>query len=116
MNIKVGQPVYVKSIGNAARHKKGEALISEAVVETVGRKWFTLEKYWGERFSLENGYNDGKGYSCNFIVYESRQQILDEQEVVDKCREISKGFEYGHNMQKLSLEDIRVIHKILFKE
>jgi hypothetical protein len=109
LDIIVGQTVYVKAIHNAARYKKQEELIEEAIVETVGRKWFTLKGYYQDRFSLENGYHDGGVYASQFIVYEDRQTILDEIEIQEKCQYIGSRFACYSN-PGMSIEQIRRIY------
>ncbi len=52
--IKVGQEVFIRRVGNAARHIKNDAdSIEKAVVQTVGRKYFTLTDYWRCKFGIE---------------------------------------------------------------
>jgi len=112
LNVKAGQVVFVKRIGNAARHRLERDLVEPAVVESVGRKWFTIEKYYKERFSLETGLNDAKGYSSNYLVYVSEQTIFDEQEILTKCQYITRVFEYSR--ADLPLEKVREVYNIVY--
>jgi hypothetical protein len=112
MKVVPGQKVYVKRIGNEARYK-GE-YYTEETVEDVKRKWFTISKFWRERFSIENGYNDGRGYSSTLIVYESAQDIEDEKEIETKCKKIASAFDFGHNVEGLSIDKIRKIYNTIF--
>jgi hypothetical protein len=112
MKVVPGQKVYVKRIGNEARYK-GE-YYTEETVEDVKRKWFTISKFWRESFSIENGYNDGRGYSSTLIVYESAQDIEDEKEIETKCKKIASAFDFGHNVEGLSIDKIRKIYNTIF--
>ena len=112
MKVVPGQKVYVKRIGNEARWK-GE-YYTEEEVEEVKRKWFTIKKFYRERFSIETGHNDGRGYSSTFIVYESAQDIEDEKEIKEKIKKIASAFDFGNNVEGLSIDKIRQIYNIIF--
>ena len=45
----------------------------EVTVDKVGRVWFTVKKYRKDRFSIDNGYADGRGYSSHGRCYVSRE-------------------------------------------
>jgi hypothetical protein len=109
-----GQKVYVKRVGNAARYK-GE-YYTEEIVEDVKRKWFTLKNFYRKRFSIENGYNDGRGYSSELIVYESIQEIEEEKEIKAKCSLIQNAFEYGGNRENLPVDTIRKIYDLIYTQ
>ena len=112
MDLKPGQKVYVKRVGNEARYK-GE-YYTEEVVEKVGRKWFTIEKFWREKFSLETGLNYAGQYSSTMVAYESIQKIEEEKEIDKKCKEIYRAFDFGMNIQNLSIDNVRAIYKIIY--
>lgn len=87
MNLQIGQKVYVKKVGNAARYldqKKApvEDYVEEAIVSKVGRKWFRLDGRYADhyQFDIETGVVDGRDYMSDYVVYESWQEIYDEQE------------------------------------
>lgn len=90
MKLQIGQRVFVKKIGNAARYldqKKApiEEYVEEATVSKIGRKWFKVVCGQSpglelEQFSIETGWHDGGQYSGHYIVYESMQEIYDEIE------------------------------------
>mgnify|MGYP000982343436 CR=1 FL=1 len=112
MDLQVGQIVFVKRIGNAARY---ESRITEEVVESIGRKWFTLKDFRRERFSLDDGLNDGKGYISNYAVYVSMQEIEDEKEHSKLCNILNREFSsYGDS--NLSLKTLRKIIDIIAEE
>lgn len=74
MNIKLNQEVIVVGIGNKARYSTP---VLKGIVSKIGRKWFYINcpdsPYMerDEKFSLDDGVCDGKGYSPEWCVYES---------------------------------------------
>lgn len=124
MNLTVGQHVWVKRIGNEARHldhKKDatiEDYISEAQVTSVARKYFTLKSeslYLGRsRFCIDDGLEDGKGYSSGYRVYLNKQEILDEEESKNLHLEIREKY-FGLGRGPIALEKLRAIKDILSK-
>lgn len=114
MKLEVGQRVFVEKIGNAARHCSREFLVTESTVESIGRKYFTVEGLSRSRFFLDSGTEDGRGYISNHQVYTSKQEMLDRDEIYNKCTDIYRAFEYGYNRKNLTLEAIRTIHSMVF--
>lgn len=112
--IQVGQTVYVRRVGNAARHRTPEEIISEEIVERVGKKYFYLKGFDHEKFGIEEK-RDISEYSSNFIVYESKKEIEEEEEYLTKLKMIREVFhQYGHC--SLPLEVIRQIFDIIKEE
>lgn len=79
IDVKKGQEVFLIGINNQARYGKQEY---KAVVKSVGRKWFTVEcnergSLVYDRFSLEDGTNDGKGYISNWRIYPTEEQFIE---------------------------------------
>lgn len=106
-----GQKVYVKKIGNAARNRKPEDLVTEEIVEKVGKKYFYLKDYYREKFSIEE-MRDISEYSSNCAVYESKKEIEEEDEYFTKVGAIRAVFmRYGS--YPLSLEAVRRIYSII---
>ena len=74
MDIKVNQEVFLVGVGNNARYSTPK---QKAIVTKIGRKWFQIDtgNYIGERekFSLEDGRCDGKGYSPDWRVFETEE-------------------------------------------
>lgn len=72
MEVKLNQEVIIVGIGNCARYSTP---IHKGIVSKIGRKWFEVNtgSYLGERekFSLEDGRSDGKGYMSEYRVFES---------------------------------------------
>lgn len=119
MNLQIGQKVYVKKVGNAARYldqKKApvEDYVEEAVVSKIGRKWFKLDgDLWDEeQFSIETGWHDGGQYSSRYIAYESMQEIYDEVEIEKVLIWVRTEIgNYGHS--SISLTKLRAIKAII---
>lgn len=109
MEITVGQELFVKPIGNAARYHKD---ILKLKVAKVGRKFFEFESSYYGRFSKETLTQDGKGYISNYRCYFSEQEIYDEMEHNELCTKLSRFFAY-FNANKLPLEKLRAIDKII---
>lgn len=110
--MKVGQIVYVKKVGNAARFCKEDELVSEEVVEKVGNKYFYLKDYYRAKFSIER-MCDVSEYSSSCHVYLTRQEIEDEMERDKKLDDIKREFSRYGKMSDISLEVIRQIYMLL---
>ena len=90
MKIKLNQEVIVVGIGNNARYSTP---VVKGTVNKIGRKWFyvtTEDNYTGRdnKFSLEDGKSDGKGYSPEWLIYESEQARHEIDEVPKLIKEI----------------------------
>lgn len=81
-DLKVGDKVIVVTIGNNARY---ETKKFEGTVLSIGRKWFKVntQSYFdsNEKYSLEDGKSDGKGYAPEWQVFKSEKDYL---ESIDK--------------------------------
>jgi inorganic pyrophosphatase len=100
-----GQTVYVKPIGNAARRS---SVIEEAVVEAVGKKFFTLEKWTKKRFYIDTLIEDACQYTPNYKVYLTKQEIEDERLAANLRREAENGIK-----AYLTLDQLKRIKTIL---
>ncbi len=110
--MKPGDKVYVKKVGNAARGCEPENLITEETIESVGRKYFYLIGYYRNKFSITEK-RDISEYSSEFVVYESKKEIDDEEEYNYKLKSIrDKIGNYGKC--DLDLDKIRVIHDLIY--
>jgi hypothetical protein len=109
MELKTGQTVYIKPVGNNARYDQE---IKEGVVSKVGKKWFEIENYHRCRFSIETGSHDGGQYISGYQVYSSMQEIEDEQEHNKLWHILRRYFEY-YSGNKHSLETLRKINEII---
>jgi hypothetical protein len=110
--MKVGQKVFVRRVGNAARHREKDELISEEIVEKIGRKYFYLKDFYKCKFCLED-MHDVSEYTSNYYVYLTKQEILDENEQSEITDKIKTYFR--KNQSDLSLEDLKKICEIIDK-
>lgn len=111
--LKVGQKVYVKPIGNAARC---DSKIKEEVISEVKRKYFKLEGWYRTRFFIDGLYEDCGQYISNHQCYLSMQEIEDEKEHTKLMREMNETFDYLRGRRNITLEQLRKIKKILEPE
>lgn len=116
MNLVVGQSVIVERTGNAARGRSGEDLYFPAVVKSIGRKWFVIESSVGwmdrERFSLEDGLCDGRGYISDYRVWVSKQEISDRDERIRLLVDIDRNSD--GILRKMDLDRLRRVHEMIF--
>jgi hypothetical protein len=118
MNLQIGQKVYVKKIGNATRYldqKKApiEEYVEEATVSKVGRVWFEVDgRYKSTRFALNTGRSDTRGFSSDYLAYESMQEIYDEIETINLLREIRATLD-ARTHKSISLPKLRAIKAII---
>ena len=90
MKIELNQEIIVVGISNSARYSTP---VHKGIVNKIGRKWFyvtTEDEYTGRdnKFSLEDGVCDGKGYSPDWVVYESEQARYEINELPKLIKEI----------------------------
>ena len=104
MTPKVGDVVFIKDLSWRERHLK-ELETKPATVEKVGRKWFTVVEHKWDRFSIEAGFCDGKGYEPSMKAYSS---IIEEQNERIANENRNKVTNYAFN--KLSDTEI---HEVL---
>lgn len=120
-DFKVGQKVWVRLTGNASRGKSGNDLIEEWEVVSVGRKYVKAKKVgyshsWEIEFE-KRGYSERfvqKTNTCvGYVIYESKQAILDEFEKSNLESKIYDFFKsYGN--KNISIEQLREISKIIW--
>ena len=103
MELTVGQAVYLKPIGNAARRSSE---IRTDKVKSIGKKYFYVEHH-NNRFFIENMSEDMGEYSSNWIAYHSEQDILDERELSENLQWIGKYY------KDATLEQTRKVIEIL---
>ena len=107
----VGERLYTLNIGNNARHRA--QVLTPVTVAKVGRKYFTVirvgEWQLATEFYIEDWRERTGGYSANHALYETEQEWADEKEATALCRTIGNAFEYGRNVNRVSLETLRMI-------
>lgn len=102
--IKVGKKIKIITQGNEARYGVREY---EAIIKSIGRKWFKVEsdsiRLVDLEFSLENGLNNGKGYISNYLA------LIDEEHE----NEVFKKPKYKSEiLNKINKVDFNVLEKI----
>lgn len=104
--MKVGDKVFLKTIGNAAR--SGVRIYEEEITK-IGRKYITIGDYG--QFEMDSRHQKSD-YSPNYKFYLSREEIQDELEY---DRLLSKTRQFFSNWGKLdiTLEQLKAIDKIL---
>lgn len=117
--MKVGDTVYLLPDGNMTRRMTGSLIenIKEAKIEKVGKKLITVSLGYGEiKFRLDNkhkgGYAENTNYSCDYYMYESKQDILDMLEHDDLKNKISTNFS-NYSRIDFSLDQLRRIMAII---
>lgn len=100
----VGQKVWLKPIGNAARYNKD---MRESEITKVGIKY--IECNFG-KFDFSGRHNNGE-HSSNYVLFFDEQSAKDniEHESLDAT---VRAFFYSYN-HKLTLEQLRQIKQII---
>lgn len=112
--MQVGDKVYLKAAGNNARYDK-EVRIEEYIIRKIGRKYFEVSskehETWTIKFNLENN-KQVTNYSADWILYFSKQEIIDEIETDNLTREIRNRFDSWSKVN-LTLDQLRRIVEII---
>lgn len=108
MKLEVGQTVWLEKHNNAARYDKEPI---ETKVTKIGRKWVCVDYNDRLRFDVESGWEDGRGYTPNFRLKISLQEILDDQDINKLNRKIRDVFYMFKS--DLSLDQLRRIDTII---
>jgi hypothetical protein len=103
----VGQKLWLSLYRNNRREE-----LKEVTVETVGKKYFTLEELPWDKFTVEDLYlvYNGKGSKYD-RCYLSKQDYENQEEVDSINRFLIKYFDYGHK-NNLTLDQLRRIKAI----
>jgi hypothetical protein len=107
INVKVGQKVWIKNRG----HYRMDDNITEEVVVKVGRSYIYVKSKYGK----DTPYDKNTGMEhvdSNYKnrLYESREQIENEQELANLKSFLKKAFDYN---PQYSLETLRAVKKLL---
>ncbi|MFB5759023.1 beta barrel domain-containing protein [Paenibacillus medicaginis] len=112
--MQVGETVYLKAVGNNARHRK-EVYIKEDVITKVGRKYFEVgADHRPLKFQIDGLKQETGGYTADWKLYFSMQEILDEEEFQRISREIENIFR-SYDKVKLTLDQLRRIKTIIYE-
>jgi len=113
MKPEVGQVLFSLNVGNSARHC--EQLLTEVVVMSVGRKYFTCAPLAfpknTTKYLIEN-WNEANNYSARSKLYVTADEWEIEKEtkrLYDSIREEFKPF----SPRNITLQQLREIDKIL---
>lgn len=118
-DLKVGQIVYVKPIGNAARWIKGDILehVREVEVEKIGNKFFYLKGYsrskFGFKYEDSNSCTNISDYCADYEIYLSKQDIVDELEQTSLLNFLKDFFSWSGKSKYLTLEQLRKIKVVV---
>lgn len=107
----VGQVLYSLNVGNAARYVP--QALTPVVVTKIGRKYFTAgEGYRAKQYHVDT-WRQKTEYSVDSVLYESEQAYADEKEGREICGRLGLAFEYGQNINRLSLDTLRQIDRLI---
>jgi hypothetical protein len=87
MKLSVGQTIFLKPIGNAARRSTD---LIETKIAKIGKKYFEVENGYYGRFFIDTLTQDGGQYISNYQGYLSKEELETEREtkrLYDKIRE-----------------------------
>lgn len=101
MEIVVGKKVFLRPTGNLARYNKS---IREATIAKIGRKYFYVDD---EKFEIETLKNINEDCNSAWILYFSKQKILDEDEKRLLLNKFSKLFHWSGKGKELTLEQLK---------
>jgi len=107
--MKVGENIFIKTTGNAARY--GGSKIIDTTICKVGIKYFEVRALPGVRFYISNLTQD-TNYSTSYRVYNSREAIEEEDELIELRDKLRKTFDHW-NRTPLTLDQYRRIDKIV---
>lgn len=119
----IGQRVWVRLIGNAARNKSEDELIEEWKVTSVGKKYLYARKIGKndlytkifikpESKQLQNVLVEStKSHIQNYLLYKSKEDILEEEET-RKLRATVESF-FMKNISDLTREQLEKIMEII---
>lgn len=113
--LKIGQIVYLKPVGNNKRYLSGSITnhIQESEIEKIGTKYFHLKDFYKTKFSIKEMINISS-YSPEWKVYTDKQQILDEEEEIVLTNNIKKIIkDYNSKPRELTLDQLRRINQII---
>lgn len=111
--MQIGDKVFLKPINNAARG--GNKEIKEYMIKKIGRKYFEvwdgIYEFTTTKFYIGSN-QQVTDYSPDWVIYFSKQEILDEYEFSQLTSNIREVFSvYGK--VDLTLEQLREIKKII---
>jgi len=117
MKLTMNQIVYLKPINDNARYIDDDIMnhIEKWEVVKIGRKYFTVRKYNQSNLDIKFYIDDRKQFadvSCDWELYFSTQEILDEKESESLTRKLKRDFG-AYGKWNLTLEQLKRIQKIV---
>lgn len=117
-DFKVGQKVYVKLINNVARGRDEDELIQEWEVVKIGKKFLTAKNGYIEyQFYKHDFYKNclvqKTDYSPDYLLYNSLEEIKEEEKRIEKEDIIGRYFRSNFNLRELSNNEVNIIYEIV---
>ena len=106
MDLKVGQKIFLKSIGSR------ELEIIEVAISKIGKKYFEVDKSYLGRYFLEDMLQDGRGYTARYKAYTNMEEIQKEERMRELGNKIYSFFRYG-DTKRLTLEQLEQIQSMI---
>lgn len=117
-DFKKGQTVYLFPLrfGFDFPYHRIESQIREATVLTVGRQFLTVELYGSvKRFDMTNDFVEVNGFSPNYRLYLSKEDIRKEFKRKEDKKFICDSFKWRGILDRMSDEDVQTILDIIHK-
>ena len=117
-NLKVGDTIYCKLVGNEERRVTKEKRIQEWEITKIGRKYLTAKAkntYSREiQFDINRNFRQNTNCCVDYELYETRQEIEDEIETKELNLWFLNSFHFANS--SFSLEKLRKAKEILTAE
>ena len=107
----LGQEIFLKLVGNAARRYNNTGLI-ETKISKIGKKHFYVEYSNHIKFDIKD-LSEVSNYSADYEVYLSKKEFEDETKskiIYDNIKKYFSGFSVN---ESLTLEKLIAIEKII---
>lgn len=115
--LKKGQTIYIQRVfGHISKVKSPEQIVDsliETTVESVGRKYFTVDAIRNVSFGIEEMRDFSKyGVGTNYIAYRTKDELRDKLEREKLYSELRSTFDYFKKTE-LSISQLRRIKDII---
>ena len=114
-----GQTVFLLRVGDSAIERKTvQERIMPATVESVGRKYITVDRGFSclVQFEIDRDFRQRTDYAADYALF------LDEKEIYKHCerasmeRNIRDAFGWMRNvLREMSFDDVQAVHSIISK-
>lgn len=109
-DLSVGQKVYLQPIGNNSRYS---TKIEEGVISSVGNKYFTIEGFRRDKFSIETMYQHIDNFMPGWKVWISLEDYENYKLLGDYSSKL--GRMGSGEFAQLGLEKLKVIMDLISK-